>query len=206
MFKRNTKVVSYGLIICLVSLMLVFKGCGSEKREQAANSQEPGISEQQQKARDEKLSILDNERKLLQEKMEQYRQTIQKLAQEYGSVDLSARRDLVKQRAKSLLDELTDIEANRIRLEAKIKMLEQKEAKEAEDEQKLASLKSELEPVKEAEKRMRETLAKEDAESIELTRKQQTINEYQDKLKLTKEMYDTVCLRLQELESTQQNL
>ncbi len=206
MFRRNRKLISYGLIICLASLMLVFKGCGSEKRGQAAKSQNLTTSEQEQKNRDEKLSLLENERKLLREHMDQYRQTIQKLAQEYGTVDLSSRQDMMLKRVAILLDELTDIEARRIMLEAHIKMLEQKEAKEAEDEQKLASLKLELEPTKESEKRMRETLAREDAESIELGRKQLTIHEYQEKLKLTKEMYDIVCKRLQELESKQQSL
>ena len=138
--------------------------------------------------------------------MEQYRQTINKLAHEYGSVDLSARCDLFKHRVKSLLDELTGIEAERSMLEAKVKILEQKETKEAEDEQKLAALKSELEPVKESEKKMRETLAREDAEYIELNRKQQTIDDYRDKMKMTKELYDIVCKRIQQLESTQQNL
>jgi len=206
MFKRNKKVVSYGLIICLAGLVLVFKGCGAEKREQAAKDQNPTISEQQQKTRDEQIAILENERKLLLEKIDQYHQSIQELAREYGSVDLSARRDLIKQRIKSLLDELTNIEAERSMLEAQVKIIEQKETKAAEDEQKLAVLKSELEPIKESEKRMRETLAKEDAEAVELDQKQQAIDKYQEKMKLTKELYDTVCRRLQELESTQQSL
>ena len=201
--KRNKKVISYGLIICLTGLMLVFKGCGSEKREQAAKDQDINVSEQEQKARAEQINILENERKLLQEKMDSYRQTIQKLAQEYGSVDLSARQDMMSKRVASLLDELTDIEAKRNFIEAQIKVLEQKETKDAEDEQKLAVLKSELELIKEYEKRMRETLAKEDAESIELARKQLTINEYQEKIKLTKEMHDIALRRIQELESKQ---
>lgn len=206
MFKRSKKVVSYGLIICLAGLMLVCKGCGSEKRDKAAKDQNPGISEQELKAREEKISILENERKLLLENMDNYRQTIQKMAQEYGSVDLSARQNMILQRIASLQTELNDIGAKRTMLEAQIKALEQKETKEAEDEQKLTVLKSELEPTKESEKRMRETLAKEDTESIELGRKQQTIDEYREKMKLTKEMYDNVCRRLQELESTPQSL
>lgn len=206
MFKRNRKIISYGLIICLASLLLFFKGCGSEKRERTAEDRNLSISEEEQKNRVEKISILENERKLLLGNMDQYRQTIQKLAQEYGTLDLSARQDMVIKRIANLQTELIDIVAKRNFLEAQINVLKQKEAKEAEDEQKLASLNLELEQTKEYEKRMRETLAKEDAESIELGRKQMTIHEFQEKLKLTKEMYDMVCRRIQELESTQQNL
>jgi chromosome segregation ATPase len=186
--------------------MLICKGCGSEKRDKTAKDQNPGISEHELKAREEKISILENERRLLLENMDNYRQTIQKMAQEYGSVDLSARQNMMLQRITSLQTELNDIGAKRIILEAQIKALEQKETNEAEDEQKLAVLKSELEPLKESEKRMRETLAGEDAEYIKLARKQQTIDDYRERLKLTKEMYDNVCRRLQELESKQQSL
>ena len=65
---------------------------------------------------------------------------------------------------------------------------------------------SKLAPNTAIQKRMQETIAREDTESIELARKQKTIDEHREKLKLTKEMYDIVCRRLQQLEPTPQSL
>jgi uncharacterized protein involved in exopolysaccharide biosynthesis len=205
MFRANRKIISFRLIFSLTSLLLFFYGCGSEKQEQTTKHRSPEVTEQEQKILAAKINTFENERKLLLEKMDSYHQTIQKLAQEYGTVDLSSRLDMKKQRVAGLLDELTGVEAERIMLEARIKMLEQKETRTAEEEKMLADSKFELQTTKEYEKRMREMLNKEDDESIELGRKQQTINEFQGKLELTKEMYNTVCRRIMELESTQQD-
>jgi len=60
--------------------------------------------------------------------------------------------------------------------------------------------KSELEQTKMHENRLREMLAKEDTETIELGRKQLTINDLEDQMKLTKEIYDQINRRTQELE------
>ena len=66
--------------------------------------------------------------------------------------------------------------------------------------QKLINAQTELEQTKAYENRFREILAKEDTETIGLGRKQLTIQELQDQLNLTKQMYDTVSRRIQELE------
>ncbi len=231
---------------------------------------------------DQKLAILEGERKLLTQTMESCRITINQLAQEYGTVALASRQDMMLQRVANLLDALTNVEANRIRLEAQVKFLEQtkeqpiaaeellamrqqymnqdpevvaltdniteldqaliiarqmltssnpevmnkkellnalrarlgerkEEASKAFDElvikeaadagnKRLISLRSELEQTREYENRLRETLSEEDSETIGLGRKQLTIQVYQDKLALNKEMYDTVLRRIQNLE------
>lgn len=231
---------------------------------------------------DQKLSILENQRKLLEQNMESYRTTINRLAQEYGTVALAQRQDMMMQRVASLLETLTSVEAERIKLEARVKFLEQTkeqpmapeqllsmrqqyitqdpevvalterimeleqerivagqtltesnpeivrkkelidalstrlterkdEASKSFDElvakesavagnKTLVSLRSELEQTREYENRLRETLSAEDSETIGLGRKQLTIQDYQEKLELAKEMYDTVIRRIQNLE------
>jgi capsular exopolysaccharide synthesis family protein len=231
---------------------------------------------------DQKLAILENERKLLSQNMESYRTTINRLAQEYGTVALASRQDMMMQRVANLLNTLTSVEADRIQLEARVKFLEQtkeqpiapeellsmrqqyisqdpevvaltdnimeleqeriiaeqtltssnpevlrknelidalrtrlKERKEEASEdfdemvakeaaeagnKTLDSLRSELEQTREYENRLQETLSVEDTETIGLGRKQLTIQDYQEKLALTKEMYDTVLRRIQNLE------
>lgn len=74
---------------------------------------------------DQKLTVLENERKVLAEKLESQRQAIQMLGQEYGSVTLTGRYDMMLGRVSYLLTELTKVEAQRINLESQIQMLEQ---------------------------------------------------------------------------------
>ncbi len=72
-----------------------------------------------------KLAILENRRDFLYERIENNRQTIYQLGQEYGTVTaLEGRQDMMLQRVASLLDTLTGIEAERIKLEAQVKLLE----------------------------------------------------------------------------------
>jgi len=70
------------------------------------------------------LAILENRRDFLYEKIENDRQTIYQLGQEYGRVDLEGRQDMMLQRVASLLDTLTSVEAERIKLEAQVLLLE----------------------------------------------------------------------------------
>jgi capsular exopolysaccharide synthesis family protein len=65
---------------------------------------------------------------------------------------------------------------------------------------KLANSKLELEQTIAYENRLRELLAKEDANTVELGRKQLTIEEMKEQLASTKELYDTMGRRIQELE------
>ena len=228
------------------------------------------------------LTVLENERKVMSEKLQSQRAAITQLAQEYGTVALDGRQNMMLQRVSSLLAELTKIEAHRIGLETQVQLLEQtKEQPTAPDElirmresyinsnptvsslitnisqldqayivasqtlvptnpelerkaellktlkarleerkqeagksfdemmtkeiakagsQKLANAKTELEQTKAYENRLREILTKEDSETIGLGRKQLTIQDLRDQLDLTKQLYDTVSRRIQEME------
>jgi succinoglycan biosynthesis transport protein ExoP len=228
------------------------------------------------------LAILENRRDFLYEKIENDRQTIYQLGQEYGTVALEGRQDMMLQRVASLLDTLTGVEAERIKLEAQVLLLERtreqaiapeellkmrqdyinqdpavvaftdnitqleqeliiaqqtltadnpelirktelsrilkkhledrkqeassafdnlvaKESAEAGNKQ-LVTKRSELEQTREYEKKLRETLSQQDTQTIGIGRKQLTIQELQDRLESTKEAYDIVLRRIQDLE------
>lgn len=231
---------------------------------------------------DKKLTVLENERKVLAEKLQRYRDTIRQMAQEYGTTALEGRHDMMLERVASMLAELTRVEARRIHLEAQVQLfentkeqvmlpeellqmreeyinddpmvkvltenivgLEQEliaakqlltpsnpqlnrktellEALQARLEQRkeelsesfkelmeqevinegnrqLNNAKTELAQTRAYENRLREILSEEDNETIQLGRKQLTIRDVQDQLDLTKEMYDTVSRRIQEME------
>lgn len=228
------------------------------------------------------LAILENRRDYLYERIENDRQMIYQLGQEYGTVALEGRQDMMLQRVGSLLDTLTTVEADRIKLEAQVQLLERtreqhipaeellkmrrdyinqdpavvaftenitqleqdlvaarqtlsptnpellrkeellrilkkhledrkleassafdelvaKETAEAGNKQ-LVTVRSELEQKREYEKRLRDTLSKEDIQTIQTGRKQLTIEELQDKLASEKEEYSLVLKRMQALE------
>jgi len=231
---------------------------------------------------EQKLSVLEDESKVLAGKLQSQRETIRQLAQEYGTATLGGRQDMMLQRVATLLSELTRMEARRINLEAQVQLLGQtKEQAIAPEEilkmrqeyvnndptiglltaniaeldqefiiasqmlaitnpelkrkaeliaalqvrleqrkaemgksfddliskevanasnHKLNSARAELEQTAAYENRLREILAKEDSETIGLGRKQLTIQDLQEQLALTKEMYDAVRRRIQELE------
>ena len=228
------------------------------------------------------LAILENRRDYLYEKIENDRQTIYQLGQEYGTVALEGRQDMMLQRVASLLDTLTSVEAKRIELEAQVLLLERtreqpispeellrmrqdyinqdpavvaftgnitqleqdliiaqqtltaenpelirknellktlkkhledrkqeasnafdnlvaKESAEAGNKQ-LVAKRSELEQTREYEKRLQETLSQQDTQTIGIGRKQLTIQELQEGLESTKEAYQIVLKRIQDLE------
>jgi succinoglycan biosynthesis transport protein ExoP len=70
------------------------------------------------------LAILENRRDYLYEKIENDRRTIYQLGQEYGTVALEGRQDMMLQRVASLMNTLNGIEAERIQLETRVKVLE----------------------------------------------------------------------------------
>ncbi len=231
--------------------------------------------------RDQQLTVLENEQKVLAEKLESQRETIRQLGQEYGSVTLTGRQDMMLARVSSLLAEQTKAEAKRMGLETQIKLLEEKKPSLSPDElmkmseeylnsdiavkeltkqlaqleqdeilssqtmvpsnpmlqQKkdfvktfqarldekreevskkfdermskqvdkasadgLANARLDLEQTVVYENRLREMLAKEDAKTVEVGRKQLAIEEIKEQLASTKEMYDTIGRRIQELE------
>jgi len=76
------------------------------------------------KGENNQLEILGNRRDLLYEKIENDRQTIYQLGQEYGTVALEGRQDMMLERVANLLNTLTSVEAERIKLEAQVQLLE----------------------------------------------------------------------------------
>jgi capsular exopolysaccharide synthesis family protein len=74
--------------------------------------------------RDRKLNVLENERTVLAGEITNRRDNIRRLAQQYGTTDLTSRQDMRVQLVATLLSELTAIETRRINLEAQIKFLE----------------------------------------------------------------------------------
>jgi len=239
------------------------------------------VSESNQDEQD-KLTVLRDEQKVLAEKLQRQRDTIQQLAQEYGTTTLGGRQEMMLQRVSSLLSALTELEARRISLEARVELLkhieepaiapeeliqmrdehinsdasvqyltksiteleqglivaeqmlteanpalkqkqqlldamkarlEEKRLQAAEefnkmvadeagkiDRQKLLSAQAELQQVKAYEQRLRSVLDQQDTDTIELGRKQLKIQDLQDQTGLTKEMYDRIGRRIQELE------
>jgi capsular exopolysaccharide synthesis family protein len=231
---------------------------------------------------DRKLTVLENEHRVLNEKLERQRQALREIAQEYGTQALTGRQEIMLQRVAALQAELTTIEMRKIALEAQVHLFEQTEeqsmtpedllrlrydfinadrmvqtlttnvaelqqslivAKQTlaptnpelqritgvsetlaqrleqrreevgqsfdqmivkelakSDKTQLKNVKAELEQVTAYEKRLRNMLAEEDAETIGLGRKQLAIQDSQDQLNRTKDLYETVQRRIQELE------
>jgi uncharacterized protein involved in exopolysaccharide biosynthesis len=77
----------------------------------------------------QKLSLLEDERKVLSRKVKNQREQIRQLSQEYGTSSLDKRQEMMLERVKMLLAELTALEARRINLEAKVKVLEESKDK-----------------------------------------------------------------------------
>ncbi len=71
-----------------------------------------------------KLTVLENRRDFLYERIENDRQTIYQLGQEFGDVVLQGRQDMMLQRVASLMEKLNGVEAERLKLEAQVKLLE----------------------------------------------------------------------------------
>jgi len=77
------------------------------------------------KTQDNKLNFLENEQKVLAEKLQSHRDEIRRLAQEYGTTTLIDRQDIILQRVTMMLSELAKVQARRISLETQVKFLEQ---------------------------------------------------------------------------------
>lgn len=74
---------------------------------------------------DQNLNILLDEQKIVAEKMAKLREDIHQLAQEYGDTKLDTRHQMKLDRIATLFASLTQFEADRIRLEVKVKLLEE---------------------------------------------------------------------------------
>lgn len=230
-----------------------------------------------------RLTVLEHERDNLFEKINQYRQTIRELGQEFGDIDLERRQQMMLDRVAALMETLTKTEAERIKLETEIQMLEhtkeqpmdqekllelrqayvngdpsikayaenivqlereiiiarqtkaqthpeiqQKTAQLEAMKERLAKLKrqvntafdemskkeatlasetllaskqNELEQKKAFEKRLSETLSKQDSQAIELGRKQLTINDLTTELERTRKRYNAILNAIMETKS-----
>lgn len=72
----------------------------------------------------ERLTLLEDRRKGLYEKIDNERKTIYQLGQEYGDIVLEGRQEMMQERVTALLNTLTDIQLDKIRLEAQVQLLE----------------------------------------------------------------------------------
>ena len=237
----------------------------------------------------ENLRLLESERDLRESNVKSQYEAIRRLGQEYGTITLDGRQDMMLQRVTILLTQLNALEARKINLEAQIQSLEPTD--EQTDEQtvmpqqllsmqneyinsdpmveeltrsivaldhdlivakqtlapknpilkqkqelldvfqsrleekrqeltksfndvvaeqisqaskeKLRAAQTELDQTKVHENYLRDLLAKEDAQTIELGRKQLEIQDLQFKLDLDKEMRDLFSRRIQQLELEQ---
>ena len=190
MFRQDNKYVVLGLVVFLAGL-LCCKGCISVRT----------TAKEQQTANEQRLRVLESERKVLAEKLQSQRQALRRLVQEYESTSLSSRYDMKLERVGMLLAELTEVELNKAKLGAEAQVLEQMEEKTAAVNERLFKVRLELKVAKVYEARLREILAEEDAEGIEMGRKRLLIQDLQFELDLDREMYDTVQRRIQELQA-----
>lgn len=100
-------------------------------------------------------------------------------------------------------EELAALKAHLDQLKQKAgQEFDERAAKEAADagNKKLLALRSELEQKKEYEKLLRETVEKEDVETVRVGRKQLRITDLEDRRTLAKERHDRVVARIQDLE------
>lgn len=73
---------------------------------------------------DRQLRVLENESRVLLEKLERQRQNIRQMAEEYGTSNLTGRQEMSLERVARLRSALTEIEMQKIALEANIQILE----------------------------------------------------------------------------------
>lgn len=82
------------------------------------------IASDELKGGDQKLAILEERRRVTSEQINRQREEIRRLAEEYGTVALTGRQDMMLQQVMSLQNELTANEVKKISLDASVKMKE----------------------------------------------------------------------------------
>ncbi len=75
---------------------------------------------------DRQLAILESELKVLADELKRQRQTIRQMAEEYGSVALTSRQEMMMQRVADLQSELTKAQTQRQRLQTQQQLLGQR--------------------------------------------------------------------------------
>ena len=73
---------------------------------------------------DNQLTILEQERRTLAERIQRQHENIRTLAEQYGTTALGGRREMMLERVADLQKEKTRVEARRIALEARLQLLE----------------------------------------------------------------------------------
>ncbi len=71
-----------------------------------------------------RLTLLEDRRRILYEKIDSERKTIYQLGQEYGDIVLEGRQEMMRDRVIALLDRLTTVQLDKISLEAQVQLLE----------------------------------------------------------------------------------
>jgi len=240
------------------------------------------------KDEDHKLTVLENERRVLSDRLQRQRRQIREIAEEYGTQSLTTRQEMMLSRVAALQAKLTEFQMDKIVLKVKVKLFEgrqdrtikpeelmrlrydfanadlmvqtltaniaqldqslivakqelaptnpelkrkaellqmlnkrlEKQRKDVgqsfdemmskeltkSDKDQLKNVKAKLEQITIYGKYLQAVLAEEDAETIQLGRKQLAIQDLQDQLDLTKQLYDTVRRRIQELEMERKRL
>lgn len=240
------------------------------------------VVSEEAKGEDHKLTVLENERRVLSDKLQRQRQTINEMAQEYGTQSLTSRQEMMLRRVAALQAKLTEFEMDKITLKVKEQLLRGKEKQPIEpekllrlryeftnsdlmvrtltinvanldqglivakqqlaptnpqlhrkarlletlkqrlethrqevdrqfdemvakelirtDKNQLRNIKEQLKQIAAYEEHLKEVLSREDTDTIELGRKQLAIQDLQDQLNLTRDIYETVRRRIQELE------
>jgi polysaccharide biosynthesis transport protein len=231
---------------------------------------------------EQRVSVLENERKRLEQELKAHNATLYQMASEYGTDILDGRQKLMLDRIGKLQEKLTEFEMERITLEAKIgslkagkggdgvpadvvrlryeftnsdpvvqaladrtaqiekelvaarelmvatnpklvnkeslleaikKRLDERreevgkrfdtmivESSKRGDTMRAEALEDQLQQVTASAMRLKEMLAKEDSETIALGRKQLAMQDVQNQMKLTRDLYDTVQRRIKEVE------
>jgi hypothetical protein len=188
--------VGWQVIVCLAVVSGV-TGCVSQ--EQAAGEQMRADLYRQ-------ISVLESQRQSLADKMQQQRSSLRQMTEEGGAVDLDNRVQMRMQRVAALMKELIEIETKRAKLESEIEVLDRMQQKKPEDIDKLAQKRGELDVTSGYEKRVRDILAKEDAEAVELGKKKVAIADLKEQIELTRQAHENVSRRIEELKKQEQAL
>lgn len=87
------------------------------------------VASEEVKDGDHKLTVLENERRVVAEKIERQRKTLNDMAQEFGTIVLDNRQQMMMNHLSKLQEKLTELELERIVLQTKIDLHSTKQEK-----------------------------------------------------------------------------
>lgn len=93
------------------------------------------VAEQEHQGDDETLSVLEQRRRVLEEKIEVQKMKVRARAEEFGTSELSPYQESLQQQMATLQDELISIAIQRIRLETEINMKENNQSGDPDPEE-----------------------------------------------------------------------